>query len=217
MPTTTIRPASTQADGFIRSDSATYATARGSYVAGTVNNGNTTFITGQRLSAGTYNLFQGFIGDLDLSVIPAAAVVTGVTFEYTTNSSTISAASDLEMLGFDAGATVLSGDYQNGTAVAGLTNYGTIDATANNAATTTYQQAMNAAGIAAVQAAVTAAGKFGIALIATDFVNNVAPSGEGRYTIRASEDATAAYRPALIIDYRMPPVMDHLYRTMRAA
>jgi hypothetical protein len=217
MPTTTIRPASTQSDGHVRSDSAPYSDARDGYVAGVQASTLATIITGQRLNSGTYNLFQGFVGDLDMSVFPPGAQATGVEFEYTTNSSSIGAESDLEMLGFDAGAFVTSADYQTGAAVASLTNCGTIDATANNTATTTYRVAFNSAGIAAVQAAIDAAGKFGIALIATDFVNNIAPSGDGRYTIRSSEDATAAYRPALIVEYRMPAVMDHLYRTMRAA
>lgn len=198
MTVLTDRPSSTQADGFDRSDSAVYALARASYIAGSNSNSGTTIITGQRNNAGTYQLFQGFVR-FSLSTIPTTSIVLSATFEYTTSSAAISAESDLEMLGYDAGTLVEAADYQGGAGVGSLANYGTIDATANSTATTTYQKALNSTGVAAIQANL--GGNFGMALIATDFVNNSAPAGDGRYTIRSSEDATAANRPALIVTY----------------
>lgn len=199
MAITTIRPASVQSDGYINSASATYSTARGAYTAGFVNNGGGFVIAGQRLNGSSNELYQAHFGNYDLSSIPSGAIITGVDFECTTNSGTVTADVDMKMLGYDAGGFVTSADFRNGTTAAGLTSYGDFPATSNNTTTTTWQAPFNAAGIAAVQAAI--GGTFGFVLIDDDFIAGTPPAGDGRYLIRSSEDATEAYRPALIITW----------------
>ena len=200
MTVTTVRPSSTQADGHILSASATYATARDAYTAGSVSSTSTTSVFGDHLNASTHNLYQG-CARFDLSGIGAEQVVSAAVFEYTTSFVAITTNAAVEMLGFDAGTLVQSADYRSGAQAAALTNYGSIPAVTNNTSTTTYQVSLNAAGIAAVQAAL--AGNFGMVLIGANFIANVAPTGDNRYTIRTSEDATPARRPALIVTHRL--------------
>ena len=199
MATTTIRPASSQRDGYTRSDDTVYATARSDTTPDVVNSTASTFITGQRYNSGTFLLWLAYMG-FDLSSLNGKKI-TAVTVEYTTNSSSVSNASDIKILDYNTDGIIGSDDWYPGDTVAGWTVFGTIPST-NNGTTTTYQISLNASAVAQAQADADASDYFGVTLASADFINGTSPgTSDHRYTIRSSENATAAYRPALIVDY----------------
>lgn len=203
MPQITIRPSSeTNLIGGIRCSDATYSVARSG--AGTLASfaGATSIPGGQRLFSGTYDLNEMFFGFTPPSAVPLA-VVTKVTFEWTTLNSNVSGGLEQAILNFAAGA-ITTGDWQDGTELAALTVFGSIPGTGFQSNTTTYQRDMNAAAIAAAQTALRAGTVFSFMVVAQAQIDNSAPAGNNRYDIRSEQDTTEAYRPALILTYNLP-------------
>lgn len=196
MTTTTIRPASVQSDGFMRSDHAAYATAWGSYTAGATNNSNATFTSGQRNNAGIYQLFEAPIR-FDCASINPAATASSAVIELTKSGNI---GQIVYLMAGSAGATVEAADWIAGSALAGATKYGEFDFTGVSNDTPT-QFVLNAAGLAAVQAAIAAAGSFSGYIASKLFIDGAAPSADERLSFHASEAPVAAFRPALIVDY----------------
>ena len=215
MTQTTVRPASTQRDGRVRSSNATYATAQ---TGSTLNTVNTTdpSTTGQRETAGTFEIFE-FFASMDCSGITSSQAVTRAQVEITFHSATVSAASDLEIYAANAGATVDTADWIDATTLAGLTLYGTIPA-ASISANATVQCELNAAGVAAVQTSVGAAGFFSFVLVSKLVRQGTAPGAgvDQRVNLSTSENATAARRPALIVDHVSRPVLTTHYLNQMA-
>ncbi len=215
MTTTTIRPTSTQRDGRVRSSNAVYATVQTGSSLNTVNSTDPT-TTGQRETAGTYEIFEVF-ASMDCSGISTAAAVTAASVEITFSSTTVSTVSDLEFRSGDAGALVETADWIDASTLASRTLYGTI-AAASIATSTTVQCTLNADGIAAVQAAVVAGGYFSFVLVSKLAREGTAPGAgvDQRVNIRTSENATAGNRPALIVDHVSRPVMTTHYLNQMA-
>ncbi len=180
MTTTTIRPASVQSDGFIRSDSASYATARGGYVAGTANNSTSPMTTGQRLNAGTHQLFEA-AARMDCSSIAPGDTASAAVVELTKSANV---GQMVYLMAGNAGAAVDSADYLPGSTIAAATKYGEYDLTgvANDA---TVQVTLNAAGLAAVQAAVAGAGFFSFYIVSKLFFDGTAPTGDERLSFHS--------------------------------
>ncbi len=210
MTQTTVRPASTQRDGRVRSSNAVYATAQ---TGSSLNNVNTVdpSTTGQRETAGTYEIFE-FFASMDCSGITSSQAVTRAQVEITFSSATVSSVSDLELYAANAGATVDTADWIDASTLSGLTLYGTIPA-ASIAVNTTVQCELNTAGIAAVQTAVSAAGYFSFVMVSKLVRQGTAPGAgvDQRVNIRTSENATASNRPALIVDHVSRPVLTMHY------
>ena len=203
MPTLTIRPSSeTNLIGGIRCSDATYATARSGAGTLTAFTSAVSIPGGQRLFSGTYDLNEMFFGFTPPSAI-ANAVVTKVTFEWTTFSSNVSGGLQQAILNYAAGS-ITTADWQDGTELAALTSYGSIPGTGYQSNTTTYQVDLNAAAITAAQTALRAGTTFSFMVVAQAQVDNSAPSGNNRYDIRSEQDTTDAYRPALILTYDLP-------------
>jgi len=213
MTQTTIRPASTQRDGHIRSRSTVYATSQ---TGGTLTNTNasTPIITGQQFSTPNYDTFEGIV-QFDCSAITSTQVVSNAVVEVTFGTS--SATSDVKLVSISSavGATVDTADYVDATTLSGKTVYGTIPA-ASIVAASTVQVTLTAAGIAAVQTAVTAGGYFEAMLASANTINAATPTGDERVRIESSEHATAGSRPALIVDHVSRPVLTTHYLNQMA-
>ena len=210
MPQVTIRPgiSNTTLIGAIRCANAAYATARDGTGTLTSIESAASITGGQRLFSGTYDCNEMFFGFTPSAV--AGAVVTDVKFEWTTFSSNVTGGLEQAILNYTAGA-ITTADWQDGTELAALTSYGSIPGTGYQSVTTTYQVSLNAAARTAAQTALRAGSTFSFMVVAQAQVDNSALSGNNRYDIRSEQDATEAYRPALIIDYRLPPVMTYHY------
>jgi hypothetical protein len=201
MTVLTIRPSTESSNiGAIRNANATYATARaGSGTFTAFVTGSTTIPGGQRLNAGTYDLNEMFLEFPTGSAVPNA-VVSDVKFEWTTASANVTGGLQQAILDYSAG-NITTADWRDGTALSGLTSLGSIPGAGFQANSTTYQVSLNAAGIASAQTALRAGGSMSFMVVAQDQVNNIAPTVSNRYDIRSETDATAAFRPALIITY----------------
>lgn len=155
-----------------------------------------------------------FFGFTPAAAVPGA-IVTDVTFEWTNNSANVSGGEVQAILEFAAGP-ITTADWQDGTELAALTVWGAIPKSGtyqtNNA---TNQVSLNSTAIAAVQTALRAGTTISFMVVDQNQIDDIAPAGNDRYDILSEQNGTAANRPALIIDYRMPPVMDHHYRMMR--
>ena len=214
MTVTTIRPSSTQRDGRVRSSSTVLATAQ----AGSSFNTTQTvdpLISGNRNNGGTYELFEAFI-QMDCSSITATDVSSAAVIEITFGGTTVSGVSDLEFRAATPSAIIADGDWINPTNMtAGNALYGTI-AGASITSGATVQCTLDAAGIAAVQAAIAAAGYITCVIVAKSDRLGTTPPGDDRIGIRSSENATAANRPALIVTHYKPTVRAmHHYRMRR--
>jgi hypothetical protein len=116
---------------------------------------------------------------------------------------------------YDHGSSLVFGDWV--TNYAALTEVATVTAPGS---AQTFQVTLDADGLAAVNAAIAAGSTVGFMWVSANIVAGTAPSGDERYQHAASENGTAASRPALIVEYDIPapiPVFDHHYRMMRAA
>lgn len=208
MTQTTIRPASTQRDGHIRSRSTVWATAQ---TGGTLTNTNATtpLITGCQFGTPNYDVFEA-IAQFDCSSITSTQAVTNAKIEVTFGVS--SAACDLKMLSISSsvGATVDTTDYVDSTTLSGKTVYGTI-ASGSISSSTTIQVTLTAAGIAAVQAAVAAGGYFECMIASANVIAGTTPTADERVRIESSEHATAGSRPALIVDHVSRPILTTHY------
>jgi len=202
MTVTTIRPSFTQADGRNRSSSTVLATAQAGSSINTTNSVDP-LIVGQRLNGSTYELFITG-ANYDCSSIASTDSVSAASLEITFGGSTESNASDIEIWSYDQGTVVTSADWINPTTLSGsYTLLGTLDKSliVNG---DTVQIALNSAGIAAVQAAVTAGGNVGFTLLTNSTRIGTTPAADERVGIRSSENATAANRPALIVTHSSP-------------
>lgn len=202
MATFTDRPTATAADGYVQSDSATYSTSRTTYVAGFSNSGATTMIAGQEFSGGTHKSIQAFLRPSLATFDPSWVPVSGY-IEYTTHASAVSAVG-LQWLLYDAGTSVATGDFRDGSTLSGFTQVATAPST-NSSVNTTYQAPLTAAGLAAVVAA--AGGNLGLIIVSDDQISGTPSGGAARVTMCSSNHATEANRPALIIEYEIP--VDH--------
>ena len=139
MPQITIRPSSeTNLIGGVRCSDATYATARSGAGTFTAFSSAVTIPGGQRLFSGSYDLNEMFFGFTPPSAVPLA-VVTKVTFEWTTFSSNVSGGLEQAILNYAAGA-ITTADWQDGTELAALTVFGSIPGSGYQSNTTTYQR-----------------------------------------------------------------------------
>ncbi len=212
MTTTTIRPGGTQRDGHNRSRSTVYATSQ---TGGTITNTNlsTPMITGQQFSTPNYDTFEA-VAQADCSSIAVGQAVTRARLEWTFGVS--STASDIKVIaGSGAGASVDAADYIDATTLGAKTLYATL-AAASVVSSTTVQIDLNAAGIAAVQAAVDAAGYFEYMVASSNTIAATTPTADERVRIESSEHATAGSRPALIVDHVSRPILTTHYLNQMA-
>lgn len=200
-------------DGYVASASATYATAAAGYVAGFSNTSGTSWITGQRLNAGTYTLHQASVR-WALTAIPTGAIITAASIRVTNSGSPPAGRLETYFKDRDPGAVISTADYVDQATLSGLDTFATMP-TANNGSDTVYTLTGTAALRAKIQANI--GGNIGCMVVSAGQVSSSAPSADERWSFQSVEDATEGDRPALIVDYRMPPVMDHHYRMMRAA
>lgn len=106
------------ADGYIRSQNASYATAR---AGGTLTANTTSTITiGQEDNSPVYNCYEGFLA-FDTSVIGAGATVSAVTLSPFVSADFSSTDFTVNAYSRDWGSALATGDYVAGASLSGLT------------------------------------------------------------------------------------------------
>jgi len=197
MTVLTIRPNVSAAIGWSRRESATYATALSGGGTGSGNPSAGSLAGGDQLSGGIYYLSQTQM-EFPLTSLPAGAVVSDVTIEWTTTTFNVSGGGGQHVLGF-TGGTVSTTTFVNQTSALALTEYGSFGSTGYHTGNTTYQLSLNAAARAAVEA--NAGGAIGILWCSDRFLTGTAPTGNQQYYMYSDDDGTSGRRPALIITY----------------
>lgn len=202
MTTLTIRPTTTNTIGAIRCSNATYSVARAGTGTFTTISSGASIPGGQRLFSGTYDLNQGFFNFPVGSAVPGAVVISAI-FEWTTGGANVTGGEVQNILDYASGA-IANADWRDGTALAGLTSWGTVPKSGSyQTNSTTCQINLNATAIASIQTTLRAGGTVGFMMVDQNQIDDVAPAGNDRYDILSEEDATAANRPALIIEYHL--------------
>jgi hypothetical protein len=205
-------------DGTVLSSDAAWATVLAGYSAGFVNTSGTVHQAGTEFNGSVYRAGQIFLR-MDLS----DPVLTGATINSATlemrKSSGAASGFVIEARIFDPDTGVTTADYRTSAQFAALTLGATLDVS-GSLSNGVYSFA-SASGLAsAVQSAI--GGFIGFAVCNDLFAAGTTPTTNRSINFSSANDATAANRPALIIDYTPAsaiaiPVFDHHYRTMRAA
>lgn len=165
---------STGADG-ISSANATFSTARNAASGGT---GNEAML--DRLNAGTYTMTRHFYYfDLSTTNIPAGATITAVTFVHPAIGGFQNADTDSIYLTAHTANDPADANSFNDITLDGATSFGT-ETFANLNTGSPVNVTMNAAGIAAAQAAL--GGTWKVCMRGGRDYNNSAPTGLNQYT-----------------------------------
>ena len=186
-------------DGTLRSQNATYLTARGGTTVTVVNAGvgANGLAFGQQLSGGNYNLFESFLS-FDTSALPDAAVITSAVLSLyvDTDASTTDFITDARI--FNWGATLSTADWVNGADLASYTKV----ATRNSSGVTT--AAYNAFTDVAMIPNVSLTGVTYIMLSSARMDSATAPPDSEYLGASAQETAGTSADPKLVVTYHLP-------------
>lgn len=200
MPTTTIYAGTP--DGHVRSRNATYSTARaGSTLL--ADDTSTTFTVGQRLAAGTYFLFEGFLRyDLFAAGLLSTDTVSAATLELYLTADNSTADFNLECRERDWGTSLTTTDWVAGGSLSGLTLLATL--ASSGIGSTGAFKAFTESGsnlVSAINTALAGDGVLKLILCPDNLTNNVAPTGD-EYLVFSSADASGTSQdPKLSVTY----------------
>lgn len=219
MATLEIRPGTSPFnDGWVQSADAAWANVLAGYVAGFSNISNTTFTAGTNFTGSEYRGAQVFL-QMGLSdPVLTGAIINSVTLEMTKSSGSASGFINEARI-YNRTGGIGTSWYRTQAEYAALPIAATLDVTSsisNGVVTFTSDSGF----AAAVEAAI--GGTIGFVICNDLFAAGTTPTTNRSINFSSANDATAANRPALIIDYTPAsaiaiPVFDHHYRTMRAA
>lgn len=196
--TTNFSPA-TSGEGYVGNNGATFSTVQS---AGTGNDSNTSYayavIEGNRLNAGTYYIYRGFL-PFDTSSIPDTDTIDSAVFHFFSDGNTPAVTTDTYCLVESTQASNTALTTSDFSAV-GSTSYGSV-AYAGGVVGTEYIITLNAAGLSAIS-------KTGYTKLAirecTHDLGNVAPTQDSYISYASQDHTTSGYRPYLAVTYSTP-------------
>jgi hypothetical protein len=180
------------ADQYVRSIDAAWANAR----AGTgtlVNVDGAVLIAGTRF-AGSYFVYQTFVGPFDTSSLGGSASISSVALSLNCNSAP-GATISLSAVNYDWGASVTTGDFRDGTALGALTVMGSASIGVSASGYQTFSDS------ATFKAFINQTGDTRITVVADDDINNVTPTGEQYAAFDSADTGGSTTGPKLVITY----------------
>lgn len=214
MATLEIRPSTSPFnDGYIASVNASWATVRDGYSAGFSNTSNTTITIGTTFDGSVYQVLEAFLRfDLSDPVLTGASI-NSVTLEMRKSSGSQNGFIAQARI-YDPGSTVTTADYRTAAQFGAATLVATLDFT-STLSNGVYSWTSEAAFVTEAQASI--GGFLGLVICNNGFAAATAPTDGDSVNFNSANDATAANRPALIIDYTPAGGTEHVLAVSIAA